>query len=369
MTRTRQTYLGVLVALTLVSSACAGGSTGDVNANYVSLPPAAESVETEFSSDGTVRVNPNVASDQASDDTPTAVLVDQSSDLGEWTQEEVGQAVEFFLFLRDEIVIGNEHPAALEPRASAAVVAAVADQRALNLDGVENFASSARSDLRTFPFVLETSREGDRIAAVVCSEQWGLNMNDAWHTVFVDEAIVFEIVDDELVVAEHHVAHDGARTTEGLTCLSGIFGERAVDGARRGIETMDAIEADPSLALTTDYSEAFDGLAFASIESLGQTIDMTKRRISPVETRYTPIGLDPSKGWDFIAAVSVCRHYPEGVYDEVIATGQRIQVDPDAGPGYSAETIVHVYIEDKPRSEGGTEYLWDFNTNVTEGCW
>jgi len=213
------------------------------------------------------------------------------------------------------------------------------------------------------------SREGDRIAAISCTERWGLRHGGTWQTVLVDEAFIFDVSGEELLLTEHRVAHDGQRDTPGLTCISPNLGERAVDGARRGIEIMDAIAADPSLAETTNFADSFDGLALESIQAIDKTIDPSHRRVTPVETRYTPVGIDAATGWDFIAVVSVCRHYPEGVFDQDVETGQLRPIEEPAGPGYSAETLVYVHVENKHRDDGGTEYLWDFATNVTEGCW
>lgn len=366
----------LLLVCLLVASACSSGDD-EGHANYATLPAVADSVTTEFTSTGEVNVRSDVeltgsASTSSAVVTETAdeaAVVNQTADLGEWSEDEVFSFVDLYLFVRDRVVLGEEHPSALEGYAAPAVVAAVADQQAINLAGLDALDLSARQDLQTFPYLIEAHREGDRIAAVMCSEQWVQSIHNAWRTVFVDEAFVLDIVDGELRVSDHQVAHDGSTMTEGLTCLPGIIGERAVDGARKGIEVTDAIELNPELAATTDFTESFAGLALASMEELALTADTGTRRISPVETRYTPLGVDTSKGWDFIAVVSVCRHFPEGAFVENLATGEIRQLNPDAVPGYSVESLVYVYVEDKPRIEGGDEFLWNLDAATSEGCW
>lgn len=340
---------GLLLAVGLLSIGCSP-ATDEPNANIVGIEAA-----------------PRAGSASSTD--VQAVPVSAPQSLAPFTEDDVFDAVNTFVDTRDAVVAGTTSSDALNALVSPRVLADVHTERDKNLANLETHSVHARVSYTTFPYVLDVQRAGDQIAAVTCSERWSERRTGAHQVVFVDQAMLFDIVDGALQLTEVRTAHDGERASEGLTCFVGIMGERALDAARNGVDALEAISADPALAHTTDFEALFSAVAYDSFSVIPDTVDMTRRRVSPVEVTYTPLGIDPSKGIDFIGAVSVCRYYPEGVYDEVIATGERLQVNDAYAPGTSVEDIVYVHIEPKRRSQGGVDHFWDFTADVSRDCW
>lgn len=357
-----------LLAGVLLLTSCAS-DRNEPSANVVGFDDTSPNA-TASGSTGVVSPEQSNAAANSTDSADSTGLVASSGGdaLAPFTEDDVLDAVNAYVDTRDEVLVGDEALDSLSLIANPGIVAQVEAAQVENLANIEAFNGSARMSYVTWPDFVDVQRRDDRIVAVSCTERWSERRSGNYQISFIDEAFIFDIVDDALVLSEVRTAHDGEPGTGGLTCFSGILGERAVDAARAGIEALDAIDADPSRAATTDFESLFGGVAYDTFAALATNIDQTTRRISPVETRYTPLGLDPAS-LDFLGLVSVCRYYPEGVYDEDIATGQRLEVNADYGPGASFEDIIHVWIEPKRRVEGGVEQFFDFEANVSEGCW
>ena len=345
-----------IAILAVLFSACTTGGS-DPSANIVGFADSADQADST-----------DPAPSQSAASTEIEIAQVASDPLGAFTEDDVLAAATEFSDVRDAIVVGDEDAAALASIASPNVIAQVQTTAAQNLANLEAFDPASRSSYTTYVDFVAVQRQQDQIVGASCSERWGQRPGGTWQISFVDEAYTFDIIDDDLIVVDVTTAHDGEPATTGLSCFSGILGERAVDGARAGIDALRAIAVDPTLAATTDFETLFGGVALDSFAPLATTADPSRRRVTPVETRYTPLGID-ARSLDFIGVVSVCRFYPQGVLDEVVATGERVEVNTNYQPGTSIEDRVSVWIEPKSRVDGGVERFWSFEANVSEGCW
>jgi|GEM_PF-2389542 len=307
------------------------------------------------------------------DESPPATEPEPAPDAnGEADDREINselilEGVNYFVDNRDAIVRDNGSLDSLEGFVAPSILAEVRAERDQNAAWVDQADSQARYDFITYTWFIEGEYRGDTLVTVICSERQSQRFGGEIEVAMVDQVFVFDVTDQwELI--EIQTRHDGGFDDPGLTCLTPPLVFRSEAAVQRGLEQVDLIFADPESERDLDYTEYFGGPLEASLKPQLSQLPTDRSRVTPTEYRYEPLGLDASLP-PFFVKVSVCKHYPEGVIDELNATGEQVLLNEQLVAGVSVEDIYTVFLDPVPSSEERHDVVVDFQPGVSLGCW
>ena len=278
---------------------------------------------------------------------------------------------ERFSAVRDDVIVGRSPDVPLASMATPRVASAIEDQAKVNLALLDNGDPSGRDFFASFPRVLDMEEQNGRVFFTDCTERHGRAANGDIEVLFVDQAVVLDVSGSDWFVESIEVRHDGSADAVGYGCVPPSFVERSIEAAERGLLLTDQLLAEPELIGSTAVDTVFAGQALVILEeSYGAFASSGRRRVTTAQYRLEPVGMRTDQFVRHVVAIRVCRHYPDGVADEVLASGELESPNPElSSPGSSEEELVFVWLPVDGARDGSSDRVVGFEPTDTVDCW
>ena len=342
MTRGRHVVFlatALMTALVVLTSSCSSSTDPTGNGNYVEVGANDPASQTEVAATDT--------SGATASDTP-AVDAGEAP-VGGDELDEVDQVVavfDDFLTLRAQAITGAVELNELEPIATEAAIAQVAELRAENDTRIANDSYAALSDLAEWSNISRVDQIGDQLVFRDCTEQQYLTPGGFTVVNFVTNDVL--LVDDggRLKVAGVTMVQDGvvSLSPEALGCIPPSFAQRAELTSERAVTEAARLIQDPGAALDQGLPDLYADQARADLEFGLQSLNTAGlSRTADELVSYEVLGLDVNQP-DFTAVVAVCRTYPTG-RSYVDRDGEQTTTEVPIGSSYEEWVYVHLSID------------------------